>query len=412
MNSRQQTPGGLGEHVEDAVKAIVIIGVGNIRQGDGGGESQTHVQALLASGRTDRRQRRVVGLVHGNDVIEFIEIGGDGLAGGEAAQIDATGFGDGLAARIRRPAHVPVAGACRIDGDGLGQALIFEQLAKHPFRRRRAADIPQTDKQNLDQWISPWRKRVRNYHGPGDEVQGIAELMTDTIVVLTGAGISRESGLATFRDADGIWATVRIEDVATPDAFRRDAGRVHAFYNARRAALVERQIAPNGAHLALARLEKNWPGEVLIVTQNVDDLHERAGSENLLHMHGELLKARCSTCAASYPWRTDLSVESCCPTCAGNRCLRPDVVWFGEMPRHMDAVYRALGQCGLFVSIGTSGHVYPAAAFVARAANRPGVKTVELNLEPSEGARLFDQARYGPASQLVPEFVDQLLASP
>ncbi|MBR0672088.1 NAD-dependent deacylase [Neoroseomonas soli] len=228
------------------------------------------------------------------------------------------------------------------------------------------------------------------------------------IVVLTGAGISRESGLATFRDTDGIWARVRIEEVATPEAFARDPCRVQAFYNARRAQLADPALAPNAAHLALARLEREWPGEVLLVTQNVDDLHERAGSRHLLHMHGELGKARCLACGAASPWSADIEPISACPACGATGRLRPHVVWFGEMPMEMDRIDEALGRCGLFVSIGTSGSVYPAAGFVAGVRGR--ARTVELNLEPSEGAMLFDEAIHGPATQVVPAFVDRLLA--
>jgi len=227
------------------------------------------------------------------------------------------------------------------------------------------------------------------------------------IVVLTGAGISRESGLATFRDPDGIWARVRVEDVATPEAFARDPGRVHEFYNARRAQLRSPAITPNAAHLALAELERRWPGEFLLVTQNVDDLHERAGSRRLLHMHGELSKARCLRCGAAAPWAGDLSVATACPACGRAGGMRPHVVWFGEMPLHMDAIEAALDGCGLFISIGTSGNVYPAAGFVAEMRGR--ARTVELNLEPSEGASLFDEAHHGPATRIVPAFVERLL---
>lgn len=227
------------------------------------------------------------------------------------------------------------------------------------------------------------------------------------IVVLTGAGISRESGLATFRDPDGIWAKVRIEDVATPDAFRRDPARVQAFYNARRAQLRDPAIRPNAAHLALAELERRWPGDFLLVTQNVDDLHDRAGSARLLHMHGELMKARCMRCAAVHPWAEDLSADTPCPGCGRTGGMRPHVVWFGEMPLEMDRIAEALDGCGLFLSVGTSGNVYPAAGFVAELRGR--ARTVELNLEPSEGARLFDEAHHGPATEVVPAFVEGLL---
>lgn len=235
--------------------------------------------------------------------------------------------------------------------------------------------------------------------GPGNQ----------SIVILTGAGISKESGLHTFRDPDGIWATVNIEDVATPEAFARDPTRVQAFYNDRRRGLLGDGIAPNVAHDALARLEADWPGDVLLVTQNIDDLHERAGSRKLVHMHGEILKAICVGCAAVTECRDDLTERTVCPSCGGRATLRPHVVWFGEMPLEMDRVYAALGTCGLFVSIGTSGNVYPAAGFVAEARQVAGAHTVELNLEPSEGHTLFAERHYGPASEIVPAFVDQVL---
>ncbi len=231
-----------------------------------------------------------------------------------------------------------------------------------------------------------------------------------SIVILTGAGISKESGLDTFRDADGIWAKVRLEDVATPEAFARDPAKVHAFYNARRGGLLSGQVAPNAAHTALARLEAEWPGEVLLVTQNIDDLHERAGSRNLLHMHGELLKARCQACGTVSPWREDMDAESVCPACAQPGGMRVHVVWFGEMPFEMDRIYAALAVCGLFLSIGTSGNVYPAAGFVQEARMNGRAGTVELNLEPSEGHSLFEERIYGPATEVVPAFVERLLA--
>lgn len=231
--------------------------------------------------------------------------------------------------------------------------------------------------------------------------------LVDPIVVLTGAGISRESGLSTFRDPDGIWAQVRIEDVATPEAFARDPARVHRFYNARRAQLRDPAITPNAAHLALAELERRWPAEVLVVTQNVDDLHTRAGSARLLQMHGALRRARCRSCAAVMPWGEDLSTATPCPRCDVAGGLRPDIVWFGEMPMHMEAIESALGHCGLFLSIGTSGHVYPAAGFVAEV--RGHARTVELNLEPSQGSAMFDEAIHGPATAIVPAFVERLL---
>ncbi|HEY9569135.1 MAG TPA: Sir2 family NAD+-dependent deacetylase [Thalassobaculum sp.] len=234
---------------------------------------------------------------------------------------------------------------------------------------------------------------------------------SDAIVVLTGAGISRESGLDTFRDAGGIWARVRIEDVATPEAFARDPARVHEFYNARRRGLLNPNVQPNAAHAALARLEREWPGPLLLVTQNIDDLHERAGSRRLVHMHGEMLKARCEGCGRVAPWRDDLDAASACPTCTATGGMRPHVVWFGEMPLEMERITGALAECALFLSIGTSGNVYPAAGFVQEARHAGGAYTVELNLEPSAGITAFDEARHGPATALVPAFVEDLLAS-
>ena len=231
--------------------------------------------------------------------------------------------------------------------------------------------------------------------------------MPPSLVILTGAGISAESGLATFRDPDGIWSRVRIEDVATPEAFARDPARVQAFYNARRRQLADPAVQPNAAHLALARLEAAWPSPFLLVTQNVDDLHARAGSRKLLQMHGALRRVLCPKCGARSAWDGDLDGTIPCPSC-GATALRPDIVWFGEMPYGLDEIEAALGGCGLFVSIGTSGQVYPAAGFVAAVRGR--ARTVELNLQPSEGTSLFDEARHGPATEVVPRFVDELLA--
>jgi NAD-dependent deacetylase len=232
---------------------------------------------------------------------------------------------------------------------------------------------------------------------------------TRRIVVLTGAGISKESGLDTFRDPDGIWATVSVEEVATPEAFARNPVRVHAFYNARRRGLLGDGVEPNGAHLALARLERDWPGETLLVTQNIDNLHERAGSKILIHMHGELLKARCEGCGAVMAWHQDMEMTTPCPGCEATGGLRVHVVWFGEMPFETDRIYQALGSCDLFVSIGTSGSVYPAAGFVQEARLNGIARTVELNLEPSEGITLFHEADHGPATEVVPAFVDRVL---
>ena len=225
------------------------------------------------------------------------------------------------------------------------------------------------------------------------------------IVILTGAGISAESGVPTFRGPDGLWEGHRIEDVATPEAFARDPVLVQQFYDARRAALAS--VEPNSAHLALARLDAEWRGDLLIVTQNVDNLHERAGAKRLLHIHGELKRALCTRCGAAPTWDQPLSGHPPCPRCGAAR-LRPDIIWFGEMPYHMDRIEAAIATCDLFVSIGTSGAVYPAAGFVswARAA---GAHTLEINLDRSAGTRNFDESRHGRAGDLVPEFVDALL---
>lgn len=226
------------------------------------------------------------------------------------------------------------------------------------------------------------------------------------IVILTGAGISAESGVPTFRAADGLWEGHHIEDVATPAGFARNPALVQRFYDARRAAL--REVAPNSAHLALARLDAEWRGKLLIVTQNVDDLHERnSGATRLVHMHGELLRARCTACQATLEWTADLIDQPPCPAC-GVEALRPDIVWFGEMPYHLAEIDRAIGQCDLFVSIGTSGSVYPAAGYVA-AAKRIGAHCLEINLQPSEISQFFHERRHGRAGNLVPFFVDNLL---
>jgi len=228
------------------------------------------------------------------------------------------------------------------------------------------------------------------------------------IVVLTGAGISAESGLRTFRASDGLWEDHRVEDVATPEAFRRDPDLVQRFYDARRAQL--KDVAPNPAHEALARLDAEWPGDLLIVTQNVDDLHERAGATRLIHMHGELRSAWCLACDGRMPWQDDLLPGPACPACGAAGRMRPDIVWFGEIPYHMDRIERALGQADLFVSIGTSGAVYPAAGYV-QTARYVGARTLEMNLEPSQGSLFFDESRIGPAGTLVPQWVDEMLAS-
>ncbi|MCC8193201.1 MAG: NAD-dependent deacylase [Deltaproteobacteria bacterium] len=237
------------------------------------------------------------------------------------------------------------------------------------------------------------------------------------IVVLTGAGISQESGISTFRDSGGLWEQMRIEDVATPGVFRRNPDLVYEFYNARRRQLTDGSVRPNAAHKALALLEEKSREPVLVVTQNVDDLHERAGSRNLLHMHGELLKARCVSCGKVVPCLGDMSVFDACPACgpvpdaAKGKMgrMRPHVVWFEEMPLYMQEIERALAGCSTFVSIGTSGNVYPAAGFAAQARSA-GADVVEINMEPSLNAHHFHAGHYGPATAMVPAWVDAYLA--
>ena len=231
--------------------------------------------------------------------------------------------------------------------------------------------------------------------------------MTDirNIVVLTGAGISAESGIDTFRDAGGLWEQHRVEDVATPEGFAKDPDLVLGFYDMRREALSK--VEPNDAHQALAKLEREFSGELLIVTQNVDDLHERGGADNVLHMHGELKSALCTSCGTRSAWDAPMLNRPACPVCQAPT-LRPDVVWFGEMPYQMERIYAALRNADLFVSIGTSGAVYPAAGFV-RDAREMGTATLELNLERSEGSYWFHESRQGKASELVPEWVDEVL---
>jgi NAD-dependent deacetylase len=229
------------------------------------------------------------------------------------------------------------------------------------------------------------------------------------IFILTGAGLSAESGVSTFRDPNGIWARYDVNDVATPQGFARNPILVHEFYNMRRRA--HAATVPNAAHIALAKLEHEIPalgGEVLIVTQNVDALHEHAGSKRLIHMHGEVFSALCARCQSRHKWTNDLALDTLCPSCNRDGGMRPDVVWFGEMPYHMEVIKTALDRADLFISIGTSGNVYPAAAFVAQA-RANDTHTVELNLEPSQGAKLFDDAIHGPATQIVPAYVERLL---
>lgn len=226
------------------------------------------------------------------------------------------------------------------------------------------------------------------------------------VVVLTGAGVSAESGVPTFRDADGLWEGHRVEDVATPEAYDVQPSVVHRFYDARREALAG--VEPNPAHRALARLEDLLGDDFLLVTQNIDDLHERAGSERVVHMHGELLSALCRGCGQRMPWEGEMSGHPPCPRCGVSE-LRPDVVWFGEIPYEMDRILASLTEAELFVSIGTSGVVYPAAGFVHQA-RMHGARTLELNLEPSEGVSMFHESRLGPAGTLVPAWVDEVTA--
>ena len=238
------------------------------------------------------------------------------------------------------------------------------------------------------------------------------------IVILTGAGISQESGISTFRDTGGLWEKMRVEDVATPGGFRRNPDLVYSFYNARRKQLTDGSVRPNAAHNALTLLEKNSIEPVLVITQNVDDLHERAGSRNLLHMHGELLKARCVTCHTVMPWTGDMSALDACPVCGPlpgategtTGRIRPHIVWFDEIPLYMEEIEDALEACTTFASIGTSGNVYPAAGFAARA-RAAGANVVEINMEPSLNARSFHSGYYGPATKTVPAWVAEYFDS-
>jgi NAD-dependent deacetylase len=235
-------------------------------------------------------------------------------------------------------------------------------------------------------------------------------MLAKRIFILTGAGVSAESGLSTFRDKGGIWAQYDIQEVASIQGYERDPQKVLAFYNMRRN--THGGIAPNAAHVALAQLETVWAargGSVILCTQNVDNLHERGGSKRVLHMHGEIAKARCHDCGATTPYDGDLSVDLGCGACGRTGGMRPHVVWFGETPLEMDTIHDALSGADLFVSIGTSGHVYPAAGFVA-AARKAGMPTMEINLEPSENAHFFDTGRYGKASEAVPAWVAEMVA--
>lgn len=269
-----------------------------------------------------------------------------------------------------------------------------------PRRRLRLA----RDKKNRRKVHQRFRQRIFER----DRMVELAAHPLPHVVVLTGAGISAESGIRTFRAADGLWEEHRVEDVATPEGFRRDPTLVQAFYNTRRRQLQQPEIQPNAAHRALAELESMLGDRFLLVTQNIDDLHERAGSTRVLHMHGELLKARCATSGQVIDWKGDLTLEERCTCCQFPSALRPHVVWFGEMPIGMDRIYTALEKANLFIAIGTSGHVYPAAGFVHEA-KLQGAHTVELNLEPSQVGNEFAESHYGLASEVVPAYVHSWL---
>lgn len=232
----------------------------------------------------------------------------------------------------------------------------------------------------------------------------------ESIVVLTGAGISAESGIKTFRASDGLWEDHRIEDVATPEAFVRNPSLVQEFYNQRRQPILDQQVEANAAHQALARLEQRFSGDFMLVTQNIDNLHEQAGSQNVLHMHGEILKMRCTASDQIFECLTPINGEQLCECCELAGTLRPHIVWFGEMPLYMDEIYQALAQAELFIAIGTSGNVYPAAGFV-QMANQAGAKSLEINLEASNVATEFDEHIYGKAGDVLPIWVDKFLAA-
>lgn len=252
------------------------------------------------------------------------------------------------------------------------------------------------------------RDRLRQRIFFGEDKETPETMEKPRVVVLTGAGISAESGIKTFRAADGLWEEHRVEDVATPEGFARDSALVQAFYNDRRRQLQSPDIAPNAAHQALSRLEEALGDHFLLVTQNIDNLHERAGNRRIIHMHGELLKVRCSWSGQVLEWTGDVTTEDKCHCCQFPAPLRPHVVWFGEMPLDMDEIYLALAECDIFIAIGTSGHVYPAAGFVHEA-RLQGAHTVELNLEPSQVGSEFAEKHYGLASEEVPRFVEKLL---
>lgn len=273
-------------------------------------------------------------------------------------------------------------------------------MMRTPRRRLRLARYKKTRRQVHQRFRQRIFERDRNIE--------IARHPLPRVVVLTGAGISAESGIRTFRAADGLWEEHKVEDVATPEGFARDPQKVQAFYNARRRQLQDAAIRPNAAHEALAGLEAALGDHLLLVTQNIDNLHERAGNRNIIHMHGELLKVRCVSSGQVLYWQEDMKENDRCHCCQFPSVLRPHIVWFGEMPLQMDEIYQAISEADYFIAIGTSGHVYPAAGFVHEA-KLQGAHTVELNLEPSQVGSEFEEKEYGLASEVVPKFVEKLL---
>ena len=411
----EQAIGGGLDEIEHALEAVraAIVGIRYLVDARVGREVEQKPKPGFHPLGAEPGKIAQIRAIHGEHVVETDEVFPRRLPAAQIRDVHSAPTSRGLRARIGRIADVIVVGARRIGRDRVGQSFTRDPGAENPLGGGRAADVAEANEKNADH--GDFRLGVRScadYHRHPNWGQDRIMDREKRIVVLTGAGISKESGLSTFRDSDGIWARVRVEDVATVEAFRRHPERVHAFYNQRRRGLLEASVQPNPAHEALARLEAEWPGHMLLVTQNIDDLHERAGSRNLLHMHGELFKVRCEFCQDVRPWREDLGTAVACPACARAGGMRPHVVWFGEMPFHMDEIQATLDRCSIFISIGTSGAVYPAAGFVARVRERGFARTVELNLEPSEGASLFEESDYGPASVVVPAFVEELLAEP
>jgi NAD-dependent deacetylase len=295
-------------------------------------------------------------------------------------------------------------GSSRGDRERLLEAGAASQGAEHPLSHGRAADIGSADEEDADgHGLTAYHKaKLWDMH---------QEFLPPGIVILTGAGISKESGIDTFRDKDGLWTRVNLEEVAAIEAWHRDKKKVLDFYNDTRRSFRAAHIEPNAAHRALARLEREYQGEVTVVTQNIDPLHEQAGSKNVIHMHGRDGEVRCMNCSKVFESDIDLTPQSVCPKCQAVGELRPHIVWFGEMPLYMDEIYAALERCGLFLSIGTSGEVYPAAGFVLHVRRKaPRARTVELNLEATGNQPLFHEHIYGPATQVVPAYVERVLA--